>query len=163
LILFLSSCGFQLRGVGKTDFPSELSQMRVSLAGDPSRHAPIVTVTKQALNSFAGVTLVDGAGVPHLQLSDERFANQVLSVGSTAKVSEYLLKYQVSYQLYAADGRSLTERRTVMMQKDYSFDRFNVLAKEQEETELRAALQRDAARRIVSRLAALTIPPTVDP
>ena len=84
-------------------------------------------------------------------------------MGSTAKVSEYLLKYQVSYQLYAADGRSLTERRTVMMQKDYSFDRFNVLAKEQEETELHAALRRDAARRIVWRLAALTVPPTVDP
>ena len=131
--------------------------MRVSLEGGLSQNAPIVTITKQALHSFAEVTLVDGGGVPHLQLSEERFANQVLSVGSTAKVTEYLLKYQVSYQLYAADGGSLTDRRTIRMQRDYTFDPLNVLAKEQEEAELRAALRQDAARRIVWQLSRVSL------
>lgn len=164
LMLVLQGCGFHLRSFEKTEFPASLAQMRVSLDDDPSLHVPIVAAVKQALLNVAEVTVVESGGdaVPHLKLSSEQFVSQVLSVTSDAKVSEYLLKYEVSYRLYAADGKSLSKRRTVKMQRDYTFDRLNVLAKQREENELRARLRNDAARQIVWHLAKLPLGETTE-
>lgn len=154
--LLLSSCGFHLRGTGKVEFPPILSTLRVMLENTQQQNDPLLVAMKNALRTQTDVQIEDTGDAPLLVLYGERSDNQVLSVSSTGKVDEYLLKYEVSFRLTGKDGKSLTEPQTVRLQRDHAFDRLNVLAKEREEQELRREMQRDAVQQIMRRLSRIT-------
>ena len=154
--MLLVSCGFHLRGAGKAEFPEALSTLRVTIEGSQAANDPLLVAMKASLRTQAGVTVVDSVEAPLLLLSGERSDSQVLSVGATGKADEYLLKYEVSFRLVGVDGKVLAETQTVKLQRDHAFDRFNVIAKEREETDLRRDMQRDAVQQILRRLARVT-------
>jgi len=154
--LGLSACGFHLRGAGKAELPAALSTLRVAIEGSQAANDPLLAAMKTALRTQAGVTVVDSVEAPLLLLSGEHSDSQVLSVGTTGKADEYLLKYEVSFRLVGVDGKVLAETQTVKLQRDHAFDRFNVIAKEREETDLRRDMQRDAVQQILRRLARVT-------
>jgi LPS-assembly lipoprotein len=154
--LGLSACGFHLRGAGKAELPEALSTLRVAIEGGQAANDPLLAAMKTALRTQAGVTVVDSVEAPLLLLSGERSDSQVLSVGTTGKADEYLLKYEVSFRLVGVDGKALAEAQTVKLQRDHAFDRFNVIAKEREEVDLRRDMQRDAVQQILRRLARIT-------
>lgn len=155
--LALSACGFHLRGAGKAELPAALSTLRVAIEGSHALNDPLLAAMKTALRTQAGVAVVDSAEVPLLLLFGEHSASQVLSVGATGKADEYLLKYEVSFRLVGADGKELAGPQTVKLQRDHAFDRFNVIAKEREEADLRRDMQRDAVQQILRRLARITL------
>lgn len=157
--LLLLSCGFQLRGHTKAQLPPELQVLRVTVAGSQAAYDPLLLAMQNALRTQAGATVQDGGEVPLLTLSGERFDSQVLSVGSTGRVSEYLLKYELSFRLTDAAGQELAPLQTIRLQRDYRFDPLNVLAKEREEQELRRDLQRDGVQQILRRLARISFKP----
>jgi LPS-assembly lipoprotein len=147
--LYLSSCGFHLRGAGGAVLPESLATLRVTMPGR-GPDDPAVVAVRRAL-ADAGARLTDAAGARTLVLSDERVETQVVSVSTvTAKVNEYRLRYGISFRL---DGESKTAPQTVRLQREYTFDPTQVLAKEQEERELLREMQADAAQQIVRRLA----------
>jgi hypothetical protein len=74
-------------------------------------------------------------------------------------VSEYLLKYELSFRLTDAAGQELAALQTIRLQRDYRFDPLNVLAKEREEQELKRDLQRDGVQQILRRLARTNLKP----
>lgn len=154
--LLLVSCGFHLRGAGKAELPDALSTLRVAVEGSQAANDPLLAAMKTALRTQAGVTLVDSVEAPLLLLFGEHSDSQVLSVGTTGKADEYLLKYEVSFRLVGVDGKTLAEAQTVKLQRDHAFDRFNVIAKEREEADLRRDMQRDAVQQILRRLARIT-------
>ncbi len=155
--LLFVSCGFHLRGAGKAELPAALSSLRVVIEGSQAANDPLLTAMKTALRTQAGVTVVDSVEAPQLLLSGEHSDSQVLSVGTTGKADEYLLRYEVSFRLVGADGKALAETQTVKLQRDHAFDRFNVIAKEREEADLRRDMQRDAVQQILRRLARVTL------
>jgi len=158
--LGLSACGFHLRGAGKAELPAALSTLRVAIEGNQAANDPLLAAMKTALRTQAGVTVVDSVEAPLLLLSGERSDSQVLSVGTTGKADEYLLKYEVSFRLIGVDGKTLAEAQTVKLQRDHAFDRFNVIAKEREEVDLRRDMQRDAVQQVLRRLARITLKPS---
>ncbi len=158
--LLLSACGFHLRGAGKAELPATLSTLRVAVEGSQAANDPLLAAMKTALRTQAGVTLVDSVEAPLLLLFGEHSDSQVLSVGTTGKADEYLLKYEVSFRLVGVDGKTLAEAQTVKLQRDHAFDRFNVIAKEREEADLRRGMQRDAVQQILRRLARITLKPS---
>jgi len=111
---------------------------------------------KNALRTQTDVQIEDTGDAPLLGLYGERSDSQVLSVSSTGKADEYLLKYEVSFRLTGKDGKALAESQTIRVQRDHAFDRLNVLAKEREEQELRREMQRDAVQQILRRLSRIT-------
>ena len=157
--LALSACGFHLRGAGQAELPAVLSTLRVAIEGSKVANDPLLAAMKTALRTQAGVTVVDSAEAPLLLLAGEQSTSQVLSIGTTGKADEYLLKYEVSFRLVGADGKTLAEPQTVRLQRDHAFDRFNVIAKEKEEADLRREMQRDAVQQILRRLARITFKP----
>lgn len=150
--LLLSSCGFQLRGTGSQVLPESLATLRVRTEDSAAVQEPALTAVRMALHA-AGGTVVETGNFPELVLFGERSDSQVLSVrAATGKAAEYLLTYSLSFRLLDVAGRELAPAQTVRLQRDHAFNPVHVLAKEQEERELRAAMQRDAAAQIVRRL-----------
>lgn len=153
---FTAACGFHLRGTGKYELSPALATLRVAVMGSQQRNDPLLVAMKNALRTQTDIQVEDTGKAPLLQLYGERLDSQVLSVGSTGKVDEYLLKYEVSFRLIGQDGKSLSEPQTVRVQRDQTFDRLNVLATEQEIQEQRRQMRRDAVQLILRRLARIT-------
>ncbi len=152
----LASCGFHLRGTGKVELAPMLSTLRVVVENSQQQNDPLLVAMKNALRTQTDVQIQDSGEAPLLVLYGESSDSQVLSVSSTGKADEYLLKYEVSFKLTGKAGKALAEPQTVRVQRDHAFDRLNVLAKEREEQELRRDMQRDAVQQILRRLARIT-------
>jgi len=152
----LSSCGFHLRGTGKVEMSPVFSTLRIMVEGNQQQNDPLLVAMKNALHTQTDVQIEDTGDAPLLVLYGERSDSQVLSASSTGKADEYLLKYEVSFRLTGKEGKALAESQTVRVQRDLSFDRLNVLAKEREVQELRREMQRDAVQQILRRLSRIT-------
>jgi LPS-assembly lipoprotein len=148
----LSSCGFHLRGTGKVEMSPVFSTLRIMVEGNQQQNDPLLVAMKNALRTQTDVQIEDTGDAPLLVLYGERSDSQVLSVSSTGKADEYLLKYEVSFRLTGKDGKEVAESQTIRVQRDHAFDRLNVLSKEREEQELRREMQRDAVQQILRRL-----------
>jgi LPS-assembly lipoprotein len=159
LYLLLSGCGFHLRGMGAVELAPELRVLRVQVQGARSANDPLLESVRNALREQAGVTVQDGGDVALLELSGEHYETRVASVSTTVKAAEYLVLYDVTFQVTSADGKSRGGPETIRLQRDYSFDPLNVLAKEREEQELHQALRRDAVQQILRRLTKMHLKP----
>lgn len=155
--LLLGSCGFHLRGAGKVEMPSALSILQVRVEDSLLENHPLLVAMKSALRYQTDIQVQESGDAPQLILYGEQSDSQVLSVTSSGKVDEYLLKYEVSFRLMGKDGKPLSLPQTVKLQRDHRFDRLNVLAKEREEQELRREMQRDAVQQILRRLSRISI------
>jgi LPS-assembly lipoprotein len=155
--LATTACGFHLRGTGRVEMPPALSVMQVRVEGNLLENHPLLVAVKNALRTQTDVQIQESGDAPRLLLYGEQLDSQVLSVTSTGKVDEYLLKYEVSFRLVNVDNKLLSEPQTVKVQRDHQFDRLNVLAKEREERELRNEMQRDAAQQILRHLSRISL------
>ena len=155
--LLLVACGFQLRGVSSVRLPSELTTLRVTMSG--GRYPPLLVEMRNALLALGGVHLTDDvlADVPVLQLHGESSENQVLAIDSSGRISAYLINYRVTFLLAGADGKLLLPEQSVKLQREYSFDRLNVIATEKQSEFLQNEMRRDAAQQILRRLARVNI------
>jgi LPS-assembly lipoprotein len=150
--LALMSCGFHLRGTQAAAWPASIPEVRVVVADSRAAYDPLKLEMQSALRTQARVTVSEGGELPQLVLHGERMDQQVLSVGTTGRVSEYLVRYEVSFRFLGSDGKEIVSDQTVRLLRDYTFDPQNVLAKEREEAELKTAMRRDAVQQILRRL-----------
>lgn len=149
--LLLASCGFYLRGQESASLPLALSALRLSAPA----YAPLTVEMRNVLQGQAGVKIVEDGNIPAptLSLYNEITESQVLAIDIAGKVSDYLLNYSVTFALTAADGQALLAPQTIKLQREYTFDKLNVLAKEKEDEFLRLEMQRDAVQQILRLLA----------
>jgi len=159
--LLLVSCGFHLRGTSSVALPPELSTLRVTMGG--AGYPPLLVEVRNALLALGNVRLTDdvSASVPVLQLLSETSESQVLAIDSSGRISAYLLNYRVTYSLIGADKKSLLQNQSVKLQREYGFDRLNVLASEKQSEFLQSEMRRDVAQQILRRLARFS-PATAD-
>lgn len=160
--LVLSGCGFHLRGASAVALPPELSSLRVTMGG--ASYPPLLVEVRNALLALGNVRLTDdvSASVPVLQLHAESSASQVLAIDSSGRISAYLLNYRVDYSLVGTDGKPLLPRQSVKLQREYGFDRLNVIATEKQSEFLQSEMRRDVAQQILRRLASLRVAATAD-
>ena len=156
-LLFLTSCGFHLRGASSVVLPPELAVMRVTMGG--AGYPPLLVEMRNALLALGAVRLTDdvAAGVPVLRLAGESSASEILAVDSSGRVSAYLLNYRVDFALDGGDGKPLLPSQSVKLQREYTFDRLNVLATEKQSEFLQTEMRRDAVQQILRRLASLNV------
>lgn len=157
MALVTVSCGFHLRGAGEYQLPPSLATLRVAVEGSSQQYDPLRVAMANALRAQAGVDVVDATDVPTLVLFAQRSDSQLLSVSSTGKASEYLLKYEVSFRVADRNGKTLAEPQTVRVQRNQAFDRLNVQATEREGREFQRDMQRDAVQQILRRMARISI------
>lgn len=153
--LALGGCGFHLRGASSVTLPPELAEMRVTMGG--SGYPPLLIEVRNALLALGSVKLTDdvAAGVPVLQLHGESSLGRPLSIDASGRINAYLLDYRVDFSLNAADGKPLLPRQAIKLQREYTYDRLNVIATEKQSEFLQTEMRRDAAQQILRRLAGL--------
>jgi LPS-assembly lipoprotein len=155
LYLMLSGCGFHLRGASSIALPPELSSLRVTMGG--ASYPPLLVQMRNTLLAFGGVQLTEdvSASVPVLQLHNESSETQVLAIDSSGRISAYLINYRVNYSLIGADNKPLLQNQSVKLQREFGFDRLNVIATEKQSEFLQNEMRRDVTQQIVRRLASL--------
>lgn len=145
----LSSCGFQLRG--EIALPPSLSTVDVQVADE---YSPLERNLEQALRR-AGARIVETAeGAAVLRVFANRLDRLPLSVGDTGRVQEYLMKYEVEFELVDASATTVLPRQTVILERDYTFDTLQAIGTPGEEEVVKAELERDMVQAILRRVEA---------
>ncbi len=152
--VLLGGCGFHLRGTRHAVLPAQFSVLRVTMSGGTA-YPPLLVEMRDALRTEAGAHLTDNPAVhvPTLTLWGESIGSEVAAIDITGRATEYLLDYRVSFSLSGADGKPIIPARTIKIQREYGFNRLNVLATERENAFLQDAMRRDAVRQIIRQLA----------
>lgn len=152
--LLLVSCGFHLRGTGGAMLPAALATLRV-VPATAAANDPFTVAVREAVTQ-AGAKIVTASDAPALVLLGEKTETRVAAVSTaTAKASQYVLLYSASFRL---EGPQPLPMQTIRLQRSYSFDPTQVLAREQQQQELLRDMRSDAAQQIVRRLARAAAP-----
>lgn len=147
--LLLTSCGFQLRGAATLPFDSLYVQ------APPSSQFAIQLKRVVAAGSRTRIADRPDDAQAVLQIMTELREKQILSLSGGGRVREYQIRYRLSYRL--TDSKSVNvyiPPSEIVLQRDFSFNDAQVLAKEAEEALLYRDMQTDAVQQLVRRLQA---------
>jgi len=145
LLLFISACGYHLRG--SIDLPEGLKRIYMQGAS-----AQLQKTMKRTLKSSGGelVTSVEQAGIV-VQVIKEKMDRRVLSLSSSGRANEYEIIYTLNFNFLDAEGMMLSEKQKIEISKDYFNDQEEVLGKDNEEQVIREEMYRTAVQSIVNR------------
>ena len=154
LVLALSACGFQLRGDAR--LPEAMAQTWLDV---PDRNSGFARELSLRLRS-SGVELLNepDEGSAVLRIHAERLRSEPLTISGQARVREFVLIFDLDFELLGADGEPLVPRETLRLTREYSFDEQAILAATREEEFLRAELRQAMASRLMLRLEAVPAP-----
>ncbi|MDF3931256.1 LPS assembly lipoprotein LptE [Pseudomonas citronellolis] len=148
LTTVLAACGFQLRGLGDTNFA--LKEIDLS-----ARNAYGDTVKElQRLLENSGVKVTKSAPY-HLFLAREDETQRTASYTGSARSAEYELTNTVNYEIRGTDNLLLLADK-VEVQKVYLHDENNLTGSDQEAGQLRKEMRRDLVQQLSLRLQMLT-------
>ena len=148
----LAGCGFQLRGTAELPFqtiylpPASGPGIALDLKRniEAGTHTKVVSDMKQA-NAV-------------LEFSQEVRDRLILSLAATGRVSEFRLRYLVSFRVHDGKGGEFVPTSTVMLTRDVTYSDADVLSKQSEEQLLYRDMQFDMVQLIMRRLAAAQPP-----
>ena len=131
LILFISACGFQLRGDIQANFDS------ISISGGSSNF----NKTLQRKFRQAGITIKSASNAEKIvEIIENKFTKTILTLTGTGLVSEYELDYMVSYRFKSKDG-PWNQPLTIEASRTYTYDDSDILAKDEEEKRLLSGME----------------------
>jgi len=146
--LSLTACGFQLRGSAPLPFQSLFVQ-----AAPTSQFA---TLLRRAVRAGSATRIAEQPGEAEviLQILNELQEKQILSLGGGGRVSEFQLRYRVSFRLTDAKNHEHIPASEILLKRDFSFSNEQALSKETEEALLYRDMRNDAVQQMVRRLQA---------
>jgi len=131
LILFVSACGFQLRGDIQANFDS------ISISGGTSSF----NKTLQRKFRQAGITITNASDAEKIvEIIENKFTKTILTLTGTGAVSEYQLDYEVTYRFKSKDG-PWNLPVTIEATSTYTYDDSDILAKDEEEKRLVSGME----------------------
>ena len=151
LCLLVTACGFQLRGEAR--LPATMAETWLDIRDENSPFARELTLVLRANGVRVITTASDDAA--RLRVHSERMRREALTISGDARVREFVLIFDVDFELTDPQGNVLIERETLRLMRDYSFDEQEILAASREEEFLRNDLRRNMAAQMLRRLEAL--------
>ena len=147
--LALSACGFHLRQ--SAALPASMQHLHLSVNGGGDLQRNLVRALEDS-----GVTVEDesGPGVAELKIPVAQFGTDTLSVSGGARVTEYTVRYQVSFQVDDGNGQVLVPQQRIDMARDYSYDATNTVGNTAQVEEIQRSLNDDMVQAILFRLQA---------
>jgi LPS-assembly lipoprotein len=145
--VLVASCGFQLRGAATLPFESVYVEAPLT--------SQFANQLKRMVTTGSQTRVVDRPADAQvlLHILNETREKQVLSLSGGGRVREFLLRYRIFYRV--TDNKSASEyigASEIVLQRDFSFNDNEALAKEAEEALLYRDMQNDAANQLVRRL-----------
>jgi len=151
LTVALTACGFQLRGEAR--LPAVMNETWLNTPDDNSAFARELALILRA--NGVSVRSEQREGAAELRILSERIRRDALTISGRARVREFVLGFEVDFELLDAGGEILIARETLRLSRDYSFDEQEILAATREEEFLRDEMRRSMAARLLRRLEAL--------
>lgn len=151
LFVAMAGCGFHLRG--SASLPDSLKTMYIQ--GVNVQQGLGLELKRSLAGNDVKILSDYQTGSAVLTVLDNKFERRVLSVGSGAKVSEYQLYGSLRYKLTDKNGQVIIESERLEAVRDYRFDQNQVLAADQEEAQLRQALNEQLVQSLLRRLSVL--------
>ena len=147
LPLFLSACGFHLRGT--VLLPVEMAQTYV----EAGKYPDLARALRDQLQG-SNVTLVSSVSVATavIRLQSESRSRRILSVDSNGQANAYELVYQVSFDLVDMHGESLLPTQSLSRSRDLNLSGDNLLGKSREEQQIYDTLLLNMASAILQRI-----------
>jgi LPS-assembly lipoprotein len=147
-VLLLSACGFQLRGTATLPFDT------IYVQAPPT--SLLATQLRQAVLSGSTTRVADRPEQAQviLQILNELQEKQILSLTGGGRVSEYMLRYRVSFRLTDSKNREHIPASEITMRRDYTYSDSLALAAESEEALLFRDMRSDAVSQLLRRLQA---------
>jgi len=147
--IFMSGCGFQLRG--EMDLPALYEKVYLVNKGNSA----IVNPLKSALEN-AGTKMVHstGSATSVITLSSKGVEKRALNIAGR-EIKEYELNLEVAFVVQDHSGEQLSDAQTVSVIRTYQNDDNNVLGKDNEENIIRKEMNESAVTQILYRLKAL--------
>jgi LPS-assembly lipoprotein len=151
MVLLLAGCGFQLRD--EVRLPARLATVHLDIA---DLYSPLKRDLRAALER-AGAKLAAsaGKGIASVRIPVNAVTVEVLTVGGTARVQEYLIRRTVELEVLDAAGKTLLEKTRIELTRDYSFDETQALGAQAEQDLIKQELDRDMVQQILRRIEAL--------
>jgi LPS-assembly lipoprotein len=149
-VLAISACGFRL--AGSDPLPGVLARPYLSLK-DP--YTDFSREFEHRLKS-AGATLqgLRANSTASIEVTKDLVEQKTLSVTKENIPTEYELTYTVTFHVRGPD-KELLAPQTISLAKDYSFEEYALLAKENEADVLRQQMARDLVSIAMHRLSSL--------
>ena len=148
--LALAACGFRLQGA------PHLAPLFARTYIEAPVDAPLLKRELAGVVELGGALVVDDAkdSSAQLRIREARSEQRVLSVSAQGRPREYEVVYSVRFEVTAGDAQLLAPQ-SLELRRDYPFDESDVLARQREAGVLLEAMQRDMAKLIQRRLAAV--------
>jgi len=146
--LLLSACGFALRGSAQLPFDTVYIQA--------AANSPLALQLKRSIEAGTETRVTDQPGDAQvvLQILSELREKTILSLSGGGRVSEYLLRYRVSFRLTDRLNQEHIPASEIVLRRDYTYNDDQTLAKEGEEAALYQSMRNDAVYQLLRRLQA---------
>lgn len=148
-LLFLTACGFTLRGTESQALNSSLQPIQLNYSSGNA----IGQILQRRLTA-AGVELLVDAEAYQLTLGDEQFRERIISVNQNIRAGEYDLTLSASFQLSKQD-LSIFNREIISVNQVYEADPANAAAKTNEAELVKNELRQELVDRILRRLSTI--------
>jgi LPS-assembly lipoprotein len=146
--LFLTACGFQLRG--SSDLPFDT--LYIALPETTELHAQLAR-TVRASSKTRIVGAPDQAQAI-FTVTGDIWAKNIMSLNTAGRVREYQLVRTFSFRVHNAKGQELAPPGQIILRRDITFADDQILSKENEEALLRRDMQNDLVQQLLRRLSA---------
>jgi len=158
----LQSCGFRLRGA--SELPNTVKFAVIDGVAEFSDLG--IAIKQQLVSSGAKVLTTADVDTVHFVVTRNKFFRRVLSIDSAGRANEYGLTYEMSIRVLDAKGVTLVKERIVNLNRNYTYDLDNALAKSNEEANIKLQMislaVRQSMRRIGVKLRDITISSSTD-
>ena len=151
--LLIAGCGFQLRGAANLPFESLYVQAPVG--------SQFAQQFKRMVTFGSSTRIVDDpkAAEATLILVGEVREKIILSLSGTGRVSEFQLRYRMTYRMLNKAGAEIVPSSEIALKRDFSFNDQDTLSKESEEALLFRDMQNDAVQQLLRRLQVVKLTP----
>jgi LPS-assembly lipoprotein len=151
LLLSITACGFHLRG--QAQLPPMLKTLYVQGVNTSTGFGLQLKRALEQNNVEVLANYQQGSAV--LTVLKNTIEQRVLSVGSSARASEYELNGLLRYQLSDPSGQIIKGPEDIEASRNYVFDQTQVLAKGDEEVMLREQIHQQLIQNMLRRLETL--------
>jgi LPS-assembly lipoprotein len=150
LAVTFAGCGFHARGA--KSLPPVMARTYIESAEPYNEMSRAVRA--ELLASGAEIVERKEDATAIIWVRKYRSDQRILSVGRSAKATEYELFEEITFSVLGAQGQALLAPITLQTTRDYVFDETRLLGKVEEAEELHSEMRRTLARQMLTRIRA---------
>ena len=148
LVLFLTACGYHLRG--ELDLPDKMKTVYIEGAS-----AGLVSQFKAAMmNSQVKVVNLRADAGTIILVSDEDTAKRALSLGSSGYANQYGLDYRFKFEVQDGKSKIIVPSQPVEIRREYFNNQQLILGKDNEEIVIQNEMYQQAVRTMINQIRA---------